>query len=296
MTDKVKIVLMKYGFPVIGSFFAGVFSTSFINNSFNQDSQVNNIKIDGEYKDLSKDDVQKIVNSITKSNETNEEEKNKNKELEENNKSLTTKVSDLENELSTLRKLPNVDFKDIELIKDGNNININKDKSLAIIDQVPYYSEEFIQSIIDDDYNLNTDDGKFYIGNVAKEKVNLLDIAEPYDSDFCEVMYTDTFNMSGESYSNGIIMKRDYGGGEVKFNIKGKYNKLYFDIGHVDNTSYDEIKLTILVDEKPVKYIELNYDNSVQSYTVPLNKGKILKLEWGGGGAYSYGMANIKLL
>lgn len=296
MTDKFKIALIKYGSTALAAFLTGVFSTSFINNSFNQDSQVNNIKIDGEYKDLSKDDVQKIVNSITQNNETNEEEKNKNQELEENNKLLTTKVSDLENELSTLRKLPNVDFKDIELIKDGNNININKDKSLAIIDQVPYYSEEFIQSIIDDDYNLNTDDGKFYIGNVAKEKVNLLDIAEPYDSDFCEVMYTDTFNMSGESYSNGIIMKRDYGGGEVKFNIKGKYNKLYFDIGHVDNTSYDEIKLTILVDEKPVKYIELNYNNSVQSYNVSLNKGKILKLEWGGGGAYSYGMANIKLL
>lgn len=105
------------------------------------------------------------------------------------------------------------------------------------------------------------------------KKVNLFDVCNAYDvSAFgSEQDGTSTFHMAGQKYTNGFeVTASDAYKTRASFNVKGAYNTLEFDIGHIDDTKTYNLSLDIFLDGKLVKTIERESDELPTHYTLDI--------------------------
>lgn len=132
------------------------------------------------------------------------------------------------------------------------------------------------------------------------QSYSLLDVCPPYDGEKDEDKFVTNSNfiMGGKAYSDGF----SYWGRSLEnyllFNLDGKYSKLEFDFGHIDNESDYDATIEIVLDGKSVQTIEKKWDELVTHEVVDLNYAKQLKLcfQSGDGAGYArYGFANVKI-
>ena len=108
-----------------------------------------------------------------------------------------------------------------------------------------------------------------------------LEACPPYDIRDCDTYLAtkgQSFEMSGEKYSNGI---RGYKGGYALFNLNGKYSTLECTIGHTSDYLYDKGKVvSFIVDGRVVKEVELEADCLPKKVSIPLTYGLQLKIQF----------------
>ena len=105
------------------------------------------------------------------------------------------------------------------------------------------------------------------------KKVNLFSVCNAYDvSAFrCEQDGTSTFRMGGQKYTNCFeVSTSDTYRTRASFNVKGAYNTLEFDIGHIDDTKAYALSLDIFFDGKLAKTIEMESDDLPTHYTLDI--------------------------
>lgn len=76
----------------------------------------------------------------------------------------------------------------------------------------------------------------------------LLDVCEPYESDHFESYMGRSFQMAGNTYSNGLVFGGGYPSSYIYFNLEGKYTTLSFICGHIDGTDLRNFTLDIYCD------------------------------------------------
>lgn len=146
----------------------------------------------------------------------------------------------------------------------------------------------------------NVSDEKETTDQTQAQSYSLLDVCPPYDGEKDEDKFVTNSNfiMGGKAYSDGF----SYWGRSLEnyllFNLDGKYSKLEFDFGHIDNESDYDATIEIVLDGKSVQTIEKKWDELVTHEVVDLNYAKQLKLcfQSGDGAGYArYGFANVKI-
>lgn len=117
-----------------------------------------------EYKELTAENKLLVSQNTEYSNEL-EETKSR---LAEYENQADSKVQELEQQLNDK---PDVQFRNIGLSIEGEDIPINAVDSSVIIHNRTYYSEEFIKSLIGSDTNLSVQDDRMYVGKNYKRKI-----------------------------------------------------------------------------------------------------------------------------
>lgn len=80
------------------------------------------------------------------------------------------------------------------------------------------------------------------------------------------------------------------------YNLEGRFSRLEFDIGHVDETANYNSVYKISVDKKVVQTVEINADDLLVHVTIDLNNGNQLKIESiDGDFRTKYGIVNATL-
>ena len=154
---------------IIASLLVGIFGGSLIQNAYVQ-SQVANVNGDGNTINInSVDDLVKNYNKISEENETL---KDQNKEYFENNKESKETIENLQKQLGDT---PSIELNDLGLCIEGEDKNINKSNSYAIINGADYYSEEFLNSLVPDSTSITIKDDTMFLGKVVADKSSLLD-------------------------------------------------------------------------------------------------------------------------
>lgn len=89
---------------------------------------------------------------------------------------------------------------------------------------------------------------------------------------------TDPFIIQGKTYSNGFsVFCSDYK--YLLFNLENKYSSLQFDIGHIDGSGDYGCVVNFYIDDEYIKTITKNSQVDISHEEIPLNYGKILKME-----------------
>ena len=117
-------------------------------------------------------------------------------------------------------EVPSIEFQNLGLSIDGEEKNINQDKSSVYINGNQYYSKEFVDNLLPNDKVATVKDGMFYVGKIVKEKTNLLDmpiIENEYYSYFYDSM-KDTY---GNTYSKVLMF--EYSNNFTTFNAPDLY-------------------------------------------------------------------------
>ena len=230
-----------------------------------------------------------------------------NAEAKTENEELETELEEIEAEYENLKKNTKykIDFEDYKLYIDNTLIPANSDNAFINVNNRFYFSQEIIESITGDTVQKDQENNLLYIGRYPEETVDLLTVCDPYDPTYGFSLGADeSFKIKSDTYSEGIVLEaKYYMTDSVKFNLRGKYSELTFNMDRIDGESQmDSFFLRVIVDDKVIKTLtgKDNIDISKEQ-SIPLNYGEELTFEWGCSTEGSsidtaYGMINIKLL
>lgn len=121
-----------------------------------------------------------------------------------------------------------------------------------------------------------------YLGAKPGNVENWLDVCGPYqykDGEEYRLTENKYFTMSGNKYTNGFVLSTTYDSAEALFNLNGKYDKLSFTVGHIDETKAKNAILNIYLDGIIAYTTTLNYDDVAKKVSVPLNNALQMKIE-----------------
>lgn len=102
--------------------------------------------------------------------------------LEDERNELTEKLGNANGELD---EVPSIEFRNLGLSIDGEEQSINRDKSSVYINGSPYYSQDFVDSLLPDDMTATRKDDMLYIGKIVREKANLFDMPVIAQDNYC---------------------------------------------------------------------------------------------------------------
>lgn len=132
-----------------------------------------------------------------------------------------------------------------------------------------------------------------------KNYVYLTDVMKSYRQD-CREFYeytNDYFKMAGNKYYHGFILRTWYAGSTAYalYNLNGKYKKISFDLGPVQDYSDDNGEITVNGDDEILKTISRKENELPKNYTI--NVSDVYKLEFKISPEYYFclGFGNIKL-
>ncbi len=113
-----------------------------------------------------------------------------------------------------------------------------------------------------------------------------LEVCPPYDESNCYTYLAtegQSFEMSGEKYSNGFAFRDNWGGknGNALFNLNGKYSTIECTIGHA--VGQNSKSVSFIVDGRTVKEVELEDEALPKTVSIPVNYGLQLKIVGDGG-------------
>lgn len=217
---------------------------------------------------------------------------------------LNEKISTLESDNNLLsEKIKNINSKNYKLVINGIEQAINNTNSVLDYEGKTYICEDII-SLINSSFNIDKENEKLIIGKNLGETFLLMQVCPPHETNYGYYSAngdkkdgSNIFKMAGETYTNGfkVDINRSQGAQAI-FNLKGEYNTLEFDLGHVDGTSRDKLYLKITIDNI-TEVIEAQADDFPKHHILKLNSAEKLIIDsigesgsmWGS----MYGLANI---
>lgn len=138
-----------------------------------------------------------------------------------------------------------------------------------------------------------------YIGEIPGKVNYLVDVCPPYETSYYKEYHSakaEFFKMGGKDYSNGFTLASE---GYALVNLNGQYNNLTFKTGHVDGKKMSGSTLEVYLDDEFSQSIELEAEDNVKSFNIPLKHALTVKLRLVGGGGWGgspeYGFADAIL-
>lgn len=186
---------------------------------------------------------------------------NENKYLKEENDNLQKQIDDLNIKQNNT---PIIEYKDLGLSINGEDISINKSNSMVTINGMEYVSKEIMDKLISEDQNITITDDTIFIGKVIADKEKLSD-QYIMDSLRCQIEdnATDSY---GDLHNDCIVLSSGlYGSSEIQFNVNNNFNMLMGTLFVYEGASKgDSTVVTIKADD------EVIYTTNLESDTVPI--------------------------
>lgn len=217
-----------------------------------------------------------LVSQNTKYYDELEEAKSKIEEYENNSNS---KVQELEQQLNDK---PDIEFMDYALSIDGNDIPINKNKSMAIIDGREYVTKELAEEFLDEDQNITIKDDTLFVGKVMDDKANL------FDKHVHSILFSDILNTAKDAFGNSHSNVLYFNGEQyhkIIFALNKKYSLLKMKFVPSENAKIDNYgNLIIYADKDPVRSFDnLNKESIPFEDEIPINNCTLLTIEYNSG-------------
>ncbi len=231
---------------------------------------INDIKeLIADYQEL------KVQNDVLTAQSTefyNELEDAKNK-IEEYENNSDYRVQELEKQLNDK---PNVQFKDVGLSVNGENIPFNSKDSSVVINNRAYYSDEFIKCLVDTNNNITIKDNTMYIGKIIKEQ-NALTNEWLFGEEYVrfESKIKDSY---GVGHTNAITFTNK---AYVKYSLDNEYS--YFKCVISMREGYREGSGNIIIkadDTEIYKSPDISKNTKMFNVDIPINNCSILKIEY----------------
>lgn len=137
-----------------------------------------------------------------------------------------------------------------------------------------------------------------YLGAQPGENQYLLDVCPPYQKSAAELYTTEegnSFEMAGQSYTNGLKFPNWGGDKFALFNLNGQYSRLRFTVGHVDGEAMEDVTFQIYLDGKLAGEYPVSAEGLPCEYTLDLNHALSMKITGAENFFHYAGMADITI-
>lgn len=229
----------------------------------------------GDNASVTVNDISELLTEYEMLKTENETYKQQNLSYFEELQSKDEKLNSLNDQVGSI---PDIQFKDLSLCIDGEDITVNNKQSMAIIDGREYLSKEIANKFISSDKNITVKDDTLFIGKVIADKAklssqNILNKVPNIKTEF------NTKDSYGNIRTEGIYNTSF--NGSIIYSLNQKYTYLKCTISMSEN--YDVKSITVLnikADDNIVYSIELNKTTEPYDVEIPINNCKLLTFEF----------------
>ena len=184
--------------------------------------------------------------------------------------------SEVERLTQQLSEMPVVEFKNMGLCLDGNNVAMSTTNSVAVVNNQTYYSDEFIKNLVDSGKGISTQGDILYIGKIVKDKEAL---SEKWLMNKSSVFFSST---EKDSYGNNHVNTMLLGNGSsVIYNLNQEYSHFQCNVSVRDSSSMSRTgNIIIKADGTEVyKSPELTKLTEAFDIDIPINNCSLLTIE-----------------
>lgn len=247
-------------------------------------SQIANVNGDGNT--VTMNDVNDLVSSYNDLIEENKTLKEQNEQYFNDYKSVKEEKDSLQDEKDSLtaqlQDSPDIQFKNLGLCINGEDININKNNSYVIINGVDYFSKDFINSLVDKNTSITIKDNAMYLGRIVADKEDLFS-QRIVDSTNYKIVdsITDSY---GNTHSNVGSFTSAYS--IVYYNLNEKFSLLKLKIA-IDEASHSDNNgiITISADGEVIytsDELEKVKTNEIIEEDIHINNCTLLEIRYEG--------------
>ncbi len=241
--------------------------------SYGKSSEQKNIQneiqsVMGNVINVTGNDNQVTINSVKDLVDEYQRLQSQNKSLLEQNSKYFSDLTEANYQVSTLQSksddMPDINFNNLSLFIDAQDIPINKNNSMVTIDGRDYFSREIVESLIPDNQNFTIKDNTLFIGKVIAEKANLFDQWK-VDSYWCDIYDTAT-DSYGNVHSNVLVFTLSEGSSTYK--LDGKYSQLKLTMSITNKSNGDASGTVIIKADDNVVYTSPTLGKKTELLTV----------------------------
>lgn len=273
---------------ILGNFWGQSSNTYYFNGIKIEEEELNAIMEDNaKYKsenDALETDKANLQEEVEDLNQKYENLESQNKELSNKYDTLEAQsnkeIEDLNNQL---KNTPVINYKNLSLCIDVDDIPINTSKSVATIDGRDYFSREIVENLITEDKNLTIKDETIYIGQVVAEKAKLTD-QWVMGNVRCSIEDS-AIDSHGDSHTDCIVLGTGmyYDTSEIKYSVGGKYTSLKGTISVASKSGMgSKGTITIKAGDEVIYSAELTKDFTPEPIDRPINNCDIIDISYKG--------------
>ena len=232
MNNTIKAALITGVATIIAGFIGGM-GYGKLSEQKNIQNEIQSVM--GNVINVTGNDNEVTINSIKDLVDEYQRLQSQNKSLLEQNSKYFSDLTEANYQVSTLQSksddMPDINFNNLSLFIDAQDIPINKNNSMVTIDGRDYFSREIVESLIPDDQNFTIKDDTLFIGKVIAEKASLLDqwVTDSFSCDYEEAINDSLGNTCTKTL---VLWMR---GGNITYNLNRRYSNLKFKL-----SSYNE--------------------------------------------------------
>lgn len=235
------------------------------------------------------DNNEVTINSVKDLVDEYQRLQSQNKSLLDQNTKYFSDLSEANYQVSALQSktndMPEINFNNLALSIDAQDILINKNNSMVTIDGRDYFSREIVESLISDEQNFTIKNDTLFIGNVVANKANLFEHKIMHQSN-CEIRDTAT-DSYGNIYANILYMNTlsNYNHDYIIFVLNEQYSLLRFSVAIVDFAQLDKKGVLTVKADNQVVYTSDSLNKKTELFTevdIPINYCTLLTIEYDG--------------
>lgn len=283
--NKTSIIVAVIG--LIATIVAAVLGNIHGTSQQNQYIQSQIANVDGDNNTVNINDVDDLVNEYNRLTSENKSLVSQNAEYFDDLKEEKERVEELENNTDSriieleqlLKDKPDVQFKNIGLAIEGEDIPINSTNSLVIINNRTYYSDEFVKNLISSDTNMTIQNDIMYIGKIIKEKSYLSDewIFDRSGVDL-ESSLTDSY---GNVHTNALEFYST--SSSITYSLSNEYSLLKCNLSISKNANVDSTGIITIKADDVIIYTSPVLTKTTKPFNVediPINNCSLLTIQY----------------
>lgn len=239
-------------------------------------------EIENGVANINGDNASVVINDIDDLINDYESLKVRNEGLVTLNEQYAKQIKENELELQSLRRqqedTPVMNYKNLALCINGENISINTNESMVSINGREYVSREFVDNILADNETLTIKDDTAYIGRIIADQSNLFDQWVVDSSNF--KTYENLVDSYGNQYFSGLGSKNSKS--FITYNLNNRYSLLKLKIA-VEEDVFTSLNGTITIKaDDNVVYVSPEIGKKTAPFEVvdiPINNCSLLTIE-----------------
>lgn len=200
---------------------------------------------------------------VTVSSDEYNELKNKINQLESQNAELQKQVEVAQ---SQLQNIPIINYANIGLQINGDEIPVNSSNSMITVDEKQYLSRDFLNGILGENEQITIKDDKLYIGKIVKEKANVFDKKDQWIISNDRVGFGNDTDSYNNINSNAFIFSCSKS--NIILNLDNNYAYIKFDVATSKNINGDNMEQIIVKADDNVVYTSESFNYLSKPFSV----------------------------
>lgn len=237
------------------------------------------VNIIGDGNDVTINDIKEILEDYQNLKIQNDSLLSQNTKYFEDLTDANENVEELQKQAG---EIPTLNFTNLAMCIDGNDIPVNQNNSMVTVDGHDYISKEFFEKLVPDNQNITFKDNTLYIGRVIAEKKSLFSEAVMDKSNFDII---DTISDSyGNNYANVLCCHTGNTGKKyIMYVLNNKYSLLKISLSIRDDANLDDKGIITIKADDDIVYTSESLNKTTEPFVksdIPINNCTILTITY----------------